>query len=47
MIISLGILTQPAHIGVLMLAVALLKAQGFAINRVAGLPYPRWAPAAP
>lgn len=46
MIISLGILTEPAHLGVLMLAVGLLTVQAFAINRLAGVPYPRWAPTA-
>lgn len=44
MIISLGILTDPAHLLVLMVAVLLLTAQAFGINRLAGLPYPRWAP---
>lgn len=46
MIISLGILTEAAHLGVLMLAVGLLTVQAFAINRLAGVPYPRWAPPA-
>lgn len=46
MIISLGILTEPAHLGVLMLAVGLLTVQAFAINRLADVPYPRWAPRA-
>jgi CBS domain-containing membrane protein len=46
MIISLGILTGTAHLAVLMLAVVLLTMQAFAINRLAGLPYPRWAPPA-
>jgi CBS domain-containing membrane protein len=30
---------------VLMLAVGLMVVQGFVINRLAGLPYPWWAPA--
>jgi hypothetical protein len=29
-----------------MIAVALLVVQGFVINRLAGIPYPRWRPAA-
>ena len=29
---------------ILMVAVVLLLVQGFAINRLAGLPYPLWAP---
>lgn len=47
MIISLGILTRPAHLAVLMLAVALLAVQAVGINRLAGLPYPLWAPPRP
>lgn len=46
LIISLGILTQPWQLGVLMLAVLLLTLQAFVINRLAGLPYPVWAPRA-
>jgi CBS domain-containing membrane protein len=44
LIISLGILRHPSELDVLMLAVVLLAAQGFIINRLAGLPYPHWAP---
>jgi CBS-domain-containing membrane protein len=44
LIVSLGILRTPAHLLVLMAAVVLLAAQAFAINRLAGLPYPLWAP---
>ncbi len=47
LIISLGILTQPWQLGVLLLAVVLLTVQAFVINRLAGLPYPLWAPRAP
>lgn len=46
LIISLGILTRPWQMVVLMLAVALLALQGLAINRLAGIPYPVWAPRA-
>jgi hypothetical protein len=44
LIVSLGILRTPSELAVLMLAVALLTAQGFLINRAAGIDYPRWAP---
>jgi len=46
LIVSLGILTDPVHLGVLMLAVVLLVLQGFVINRLAGVDYPYWAPRA-
>jgi CBS-domain-containing membrane protein len=44
LIVSLGILTQPEQLAVLMLAVVLLVAQALVINRLAGLAYPLWAP---
>jgi CBS-domain-containing membrane protein len=44
LIISLGLLTEPAQLGVLMVGVALLVLQGLAINRLAGIDYPLWAP---
>lgn len=44
LIVSLGILREPWQLGVLMLAVALLVVQGLAINRLAGIAYPTWAP---
>jgi CBS domain-containing membrane protein len=43
LIISLGLLTQVDELVILMVAVVLLTVQAFAINRLAGLPYPRWA----
>ena len=46
LIVSLGILTDPVHLGVLMLAVVLLVLQGFVINRLAGVDYPYWGPRA-
>jgi CBS-domain-containing membrane protein len=46
LIVSLGVLTTPAHLGVLLLAVALLAVQGLAINRLAGVDYPVWSPSA-
>lgn len=45
LIISLGILTKPWQLVLLMIAVALLTAQAFIINRLAGIPYPFWNPA--
>src|SRR3546814_5148626 len=45
MIISLGILTGADNLAVLMVAVLMLTAQAFFINRLAGLPYPLWKPA--
>lgn len=47
LIVSLGILREPAQLLVLMLAVSLLVVQGFVINRLAGIPYPRWGPTEP
>jgi CBS domain-containing membrane protein len=47
LIVSLGILREPTQLAVLMLAVALLVVQGLAINRLAGIPYPLWAPSPP
>ena len=47
LIVSLGILREPTQLVVLMVAVALLVVQAFAINRLAGIGYPRWAPPAP
>jgi CBS-domain-containing membrane protein len=44
LIVSLGILREPWQLAVLMLAVVLLVAQGLVINRLAGIPYPVWAP---
>lgn len=43
LIISLGIVTQPLHLAVIEVAVALLTMQAFLINRLAGLDYPIWA----
>lgn len=40
LIISLGILTQPRQLVLLLVAVVLLTIQAFAINRLAGIPYP-------
>lgn len=44
LIVSLGFLHTPAAVAVLMVGVTLLVAQGFVINRWAGIDYPFWAP---
>lgn len=44
LIISLGILTKPWQLVLLLIAVVLLTIQAFAINRMAGIPYPIWNP---
>jgi len=44
LIISLGILTKPWQLLLLMAAVLLLTIQAFVINRLAGIPYPLWGP---
>jgi CBS-domain-containing membrane protein len=47
LIVSLGIFHEPRQLVVLMIAVVLLVVQGFAINRLAGIDYPVWAPRPP
>ena len=47
LIMSLGILRTPWQLAVLMFAVGLLVVQGIAINRLAGIDYPLWAPRPP
>ena len=48
LIISLGILTQPWQLVVLMTAIILLTLQAIIINRLFGMPLPLWSqPAAP
>jgi CBS-domain-containing membrane protein len=44
LIVSLGFLHTPAAVGVLMIGVTLLVAQGLAVNRWAGIDYPLWGP---
>jgi len=44
LIVSLGIFHEPRQLVILMIAVVLLVVQGFAINRLAGIPYPVWSP---
>jgi CBS domain-containing membrane protein len=45
LIVSLGIIREPSKLVVLMLAVALLVLQGYLVNHLAGIPYPKWGPA--
>jgi CBS domain-containing membrane protein len=44
LIISLGILTKPWQLLLLMVAVVILTLQAITINRLAGIPYPLWGP---
>lgn len=44
LIVALGLMTAVEDLVVLMCAVVLLTIQAFVINRLAGLPYPLWAP---
>lgn len=44
LIISLGILTKPWQLALLLMAVVVLTIQAIAINRLAGIPYPLWNP---
>jgi CBS domain-containing membrane protein len=46
LIVSLGIISRPRELVVIEVAVFLLVAQAFVINRLAGLPYPLWYAAA-
>ena len=47
LIVSLGILVEPGQLGILMLAVIVLTAQGWVINRLAGIDYPTWRSSPP
>jgi CBS domain-containing membrane protein len=44
LIVSLGLLTRPWQLVLLMGAVVLLTLQALVINRLAGIPYPLWGP---
>jgi len=44
LIVGLGLMRTPGQLAVLMIAVVLMIAQGIAINRLAMIPYPLWAP---
>jgi hypothetical protein len=43
LIVSLGITSQPRELVIIEVAVILLTVQAFAINRLAGIPYPVWS----
>jgi CBS-domain-containing membrane protein len=43
LIVALGIISQPKELVVIEIAVILLTAQAFVINRMAGIPYPMWS----
>jgi CBS domain-containing membrane protein len=43
LIISLGIVREPIHLLIIMIAVVLLALQAIVINRIAGIDYPLWA----
>lgn len=43
LIVSLGLMPDPAQLPVLMAGVALLLVHAFAMNRLAGIPYPLWS----
>jgi CBS-domain-containing membrane protein len=47
LIISLGFITHPAHLGAIEMAVALMALQALAINRLAGIDYPLWSKSVP
>jgi CBS-domain-containing membrane protein len=42
LIVSLGIISQPKELVIIEVAVILLTVQAFAINRLAGIPFPVW-----
>jgi CBS domain-containing membrane protein len=44
LIVSLGILPRPPQLAALFVAIVFLVLQGLFINRLAGVPYPLWAP---
>ncbi len=43
LIVSLGIISKPKELVIIEAAVILLTMQAFAINRIAGIPYPVWS----
>jgi CBS-domain-containing membrane protein len=44
LIVSLGLMTRPWQLFLLLIAVVLLTLQALTINRLAGIPYPLWNP---
>ena len=47
LIVSLGIISQPKELVIIEVAVIPLTVQAFVINRLAGMPYPRWRSESP
>lgn len=47
LIVSLGIITAPAHLGMIEAAMVLMTLQAIVVNRLAGIDYPLWSPRAP
>ena len=45
LIVSLGLMPDPAQLPILMAGVALLLIHAFIMNRLAGIPYPVWSTA--
>lgn len=43
LIVSLGLMTNPAQLAILMGGVLILLIQAFIMNRLAGIPYPLWS----
>jgi CBS-domain-containing membrane protein len=43
LIVSLGIIKEPAHLWAIEAAVALMAIQAFVVNRLAGIDYPLWS----
>lgn len=44
LIVSLGVLHTPSQLGIVMAGVIVLVVQGYLVNRLAGVDYPRWHP---
>jgi CBS-domain-containing membrane protein len=47
LIVALGIITTPAHLAIIELAVALLVLKALALNRLVGIDYPLWSLSVP
>jgi L-ascorbate metabolism protein UlaG (beta-lactamase superfamily) len=44
LIVALGLIRTPGQLAILMVAVAAVTVQSITVNRLAGVPYPLWAP---
>jgi len=47
LIVSLGLMPDPAQLPILMAGVGLLLVHAFIMNRLAGIPYPVWSSTTP